>query len=137
MKDQQEEPAKKNTPAFSLGKVSPPVKPEATMESRMHLLEKRLEEQMKILNKVVFRMEEMHRYIIMRRIWGFLKFVLFIGPLILAIMYLPPLLNNALAPYKELLGYGTIEENTSKKIQSSNVDLNKMDVGDILKLLKE
>ena len=49
------------------------------------------------------RIEKINRYIRWQRVFGALKFLLIVVPLLISLIYLPALLRNAFAPYQELL----------------------------------
>lgn len=54
-------------------------------------------------------LEKIRRWIMWQKIFSVLKVLIIVIPIIFAILYLPPLLGNALSPYMELL-------NDSKKV---------------------
>jgi len=64
--------------------------------------------------------KKINHYVVWERIFGVVKILIFVIPLVLSLIYLPTILKNAFAPYKELLG-------TSSDINSSllNVDIGK------------
>lgn len=74
------------------------------VSARIGALEKKLDEQMKAIHHLDTHMEELHRYLVWRRVWGIAKIFLIFAPIFLAIVYLPPLMETVLRPYKELLG---------------------------------
>ena len=64
------------------------------------LLKKNLE-----LNEEMYKMiKSIKRYVITQRIFGILKLLIIVVPIILGLIYLPPLIKSAIAPYQELLG---------------------------------
>ncbi|SRR6056297_302084 len=69
------------------------------------------------------------RYVIIQQIFGVIKIIIIVIPLILGIIYLPPLLKDAFQEYRDLLGLtnsaSQIEENLSEK------DLKNLDKEDI------
>lgn len=67
-------------------------------------LEKELEEQREILLKIYAETQKTKRYIIVGRVINFIYLLLIVVPLIFAAIYLPPLIQNYLGPYQELLG---------------------------------
>lgn len=83
--------------------------PEQSKEMSVSVVERlaKLEDQLSgmqtMVQKLYERSEEVHRHIMLQRVWGFLKFLIIVVPLILAAVYLPPLIQNAFAPYQELL----------------------------------
>src|SRR3989344_3649704 len=48
-------------------------------------------------------LEKINRWIFWQKIFGVLKILIFVIPLILAIIYLPPLIQTVISPYMELL----------------------------------
>jgi len=77
-----------------------------------------LEKNISLSEDVLFLSKKINRYVIWERIFGVVKVLIFVIPLILSIIYLPTILKNAFAPYKELLG-------ESKELNSNllNVDI--------------
>ena len=78
------------------------------VERRLSVLEERLADVSKEFSYIRDRLEEMHRFIVWRRIMGFVRFLLIVAPLILAAVYLPPLISQWLAPYQDLLKGGNV-----------------------------
>ena len=102
---------------------------EKSQNKKSEIIELR-EEMKELMNKNISLSEDLlvltkkiNNFVIWQRIFGVVKIVIFVIPLVLGLMYLPGLLNNAFAPYKELLG-------TTENINSSILDL---DVGKYLK----
>lgn len=89
-------------------------------------LKKMLEEQKEILLAIYEQVRKTRRYILVGRVISFIYLIMIIAPIILAAIYLPPLLKNAIEPYKELLG-------TQNEIQTN---LNPGTMSDILKQIK-
>ncbi len=67
-------------------------------------IEKKLDEQEVLLQAIYKNSEKVRKYILWGRIMSTVYLVLIFAPLILAIIYLPPLIRNAIGPYQELLG---------------------------------
>lgn len=63
-----------------------------------------IEEQGKQLAEVQALVQKVYNYVWWQRVWGVAKVIILVVPLILGILYLPPLLENAFTPYRELLG---------------------------------
>ena len=59
-------------------------------------LKSMMEENLRISKKI-------HRYIVWQRTFGIIKLLLIVVPIILGIIYLPPILQNLFSPYQELL----------------------------------
>ncbi len=60
--------------------------------------------QEELLWKIYENTEKTRRYVFWGRIMSLIYLLLIVVPLILAFIYLPPLLKNTLAPYQEFLG---------------------------------
>jgi len=86
-----------------------------------------------MIRKIYENSEKTRKYILFGRIISFIYLILIIAPLIFAIIYLPPLMGNAIQPYRELL-------QTKKQVQSSANSVkdatNSLNLEDILKSLK-
>jgi hypothetical protein len=68
------------------------------------------------LNKEMYEMlEKVKKYMMWQRAFSFLKILIIVIPIILGIIYLPPILSEVFEQYKSILGVGT-----------SNVDVNKL-----------
>ncbi|MBU4360600.1 hypothetical protein KKA66_01990 [Patescibacteria group bacterium] len=82
--------------------------------------------QEELLRKIYENTEKTRKYLMWNRIFSIIKIAVIVIPLILAIMYLPPLLENVFAPYKELL-------NTTQ--EGKNM-LESLDINSLLKMYK-
>jgi len=91
----------------------------AMREEMKELLDKNisLSEDLLVLTKKI------NHYVVWERIFGVLKIFIFVIPLILSMIYLPTILKNAFAPYKELLG----------ESKDFNSNLLNIDIGEYLK----
>ena len=67
-------------------------------------LGKELQEQKEILLKIYEQMCKTKRYIMIGRIISLVYLLLIVVPIILAVIYLPPLINNMVEPYQQLMG---------------------------------
>lgn len=82
-----------------------------------------------LLLKIYENTEKTRKYIMWGRVMAFIYLLLIIVPLILAVIYLPPLLSNVIEPYKELLGddpKATKLLEQIDKLQNSGLDLNNL-----------
>ena len=71
-------------------------------------IEKKLNEQEILLQAIYKNSEKVRKYIMWGRVMSAIYIVLIFAPLIVAAIYLPPLIKNAIGPYQELLGgFGT------------------------------
>ena len=64
------------------------------------LLEKNLE----LSEKIYKNSKYIKKFVITSQILGFLKLLLIVVPIVLGVIYLPPLLKNVYSQYQELLG---------------------------------
>lgn len=78
---------------------------EPTNQELKELLEKNLEKNQEILLKI----NKFNNYIIWQRVWLVVKLFLIMVPVIISVIYLPPLLKNAFSSYQELLDIPTIK----------------------------
>ena len=62
-----------------------------------------LEKNLKLNEEILERLKKVHHFVMWQRVMGFVKILLIVVPIVLGIIYLPAILENALAPYKELL----------------------------------
>ena len=80
-------------------------------------LESLLQENLRLTREIRELAEKTRRYLLFSQIFSVVKIILIIGPLILALIYLPPLLKAAVKSYGEILGGGTGDT----LINSSNI----------------
>ena len=111
-----------STTSEAVDSVEKPTTPR-TLENIRELLEKNL----KLSEETLERTKYIKRFVIFSQIFGALKILLIVVPLVLGILYLPPLfrqamplLNETLGTYQELLG-------TKKKLDSGIKLLIKLD----------
>ena len=83
-----------------------------------------IKEQNKLLVEIYQQTEKTRKYILTGRIISLVYVILIIAPIILAIIYLPPLLEQAFEPYKTLLN------------PADNIDLRNIDAGTVNNILK-
>ena len=85
-------------------------------EEIKQLLEQNLE-----YNKAIYEVsKKTKRYMLIAQIMGFLRILLIVVPIILAIIYLPPLLKAWMAPYQELMGNSSGIFEQLKDMQGTN-----------------
>jgi len=99
------------------------------MQEIKNLLEKNFE-----LTKEIHEMtKKMSRYLFWQQIFSVLKLLIIIVPIVVGIIYLPPLLKNLMSQYQELLGIGNLNENAGNLLEGGVGDL---DLSEIKKMLK-
>jgi len=96
-------------------------------------IKKILEENLKLTQEIHQMTKEIKNYINFQKVMSLIYILLIVVPIILGIIYLPPLLSNLLEQYRGLLGgadaSGVIENPLSGLLQGSpaGLDLNKVD----------
>jgi len=71
-----------------------------------------MEENLRLTKEIYAMSKYMKRFVIWNQIFGVIKILLIAIPLILGIMYLPPLLNQVMSQYQDLLGMTQKAENS-------------------------
>lgn len=82
-----------------------------------------------LLWKIYENTEKTRKYILWGKVMSLIYIILIIVPLILAVIYLPPMLESVIQPYKELLGddpKATQLLEQINKLQNSGLDLNQL-----------
>ncbi|MDP2709166.1 MAG: hypothetical protein Q8O93_03910 [bacterium] len=103
-------------------------------------IKKLLEQNLKLTEEIYAMTKKMKSYLAFQRLVSLFYLVLIIAPIILSIIYLPPLLNNLFSQYKDALG---IEGGPSGTIQgllnggAGNLDLNNLDVNNLPPQVKQ
>lgn len=87
------------------------------------LLKKNLE----LTEEINKKIERINRFVAWQKIFGLLKILIFVVPIVLGIIYLPPLLKDVIGQYQELLGVGN---------QVNAIDLNNISPDMIKSFLK-
>lgn len=91
---------------------------------------KKLLEENLALNEEIYKMvKKINRFVVWQRIFGFLKILIIVVPIVLGILYLPPVLKELLAQYQSILGMG-------QDLNPQNIDLNSLSP-DLLKFIKK
>ena len=80
-----------------------------------------LEKNLVMTEEVLETVKKVRRYIVMTQIMGVIKFIIILAPIVFAIIYLPPLLQDMFSQYKEIIGGG--------------MNLNQIDVNSLNELL--
>ena len=76
-------------------------------KSSSDTIERLVRENLTLTKEIIEHTRKTRRYILYGHIFNVVKIVLIVGPIILAILYLPPLLEQVFGTYSELLGGGT------------------------------
>ena len=67
-------------------------------------IKKILEENLKLTQEIYEMTKKIKSFITFQKVMSFVYFFLIVGPLVLGIIFLPPLLKNVFSQYSELLG---------------------------------
>ena len=81
------------------------------LKSEISELKELAEKNIKLSEEVLALSKKINGFVIWQRIFGIIKILIIIVPIILGIMYLPSLLSDVLDTYKELLGLGDAVNN--------------------------
>jgi len=91
-------------------------------------IKKLLEENLKLIQETHQMVKSIKKYIFMQSVWGFLKILIIVVPIILGFIYLSPLLKDAFKQYQNILGLqGAInldslgDENLSNMLKNGSV----------------
>lgn len=80
-----------------------------------------------LLQKIYENTERTRKYILWGRIMSFIYLVLILVPIILAVIYLPPVINQALDSYQGLLKVsGQTNTDVINTLKESGFDLNQL-----------
>ncbi len=82
-----------------------------SLKNEVKELKELAEKNIKLSEEVLELSKKINGFVIWQRIFGVIKILIIIVPIILGIMYLPSLLGGVLDTYKELLGLGDVVNN--------------------------
>ncbi|MFH1255273.1 MAG: hypothetical protein V1667_02285 [bacterium] len=86
-------------------------------------IKKMLEQNLKLSSEIYKQTKYIKNYVFWAQIAGVVKILLIVVPLVIGIIYLPPLLKGAFDQYKDLLG---IQPEAAAGIDLKNFDMNKI-----------
>ena len=69
-------------------------------------IKKLLEKNLELTEEIYKKTKYIKRHVIIQQVFGVLKVLIIIVPIVLGIIYLPPLLKNVYSQYQELLDVG-------------------------------
>jgi hypothetical protein len=75
-----------------------------SQETNSKKLQTLLEQNLARITELERQVEKIHTYIKWQRVFLVFKILIIVVPLVLGIIYLPPILQKMFAPYQELLG---------------------------------
>lgn len=67
-------------------------------------LEDLIKQNLELTKELQQQLHSVRRYLFWQRLTSIFYLIIIIGPIIIGLIYLPPLLKNAVAPYQALLG---------------------------------
>lgn len=73
-------------------------------ENKKMTVEEMTSENLKLAQEMHVMMQKIRRYMLIRAVVGVIYLILLVAPVILAIIYLPPLVRPAIEQYESLLG---------------------------------
>jgi len=79
------------------------------MEVSSQELKELLEKNLKSNQEILLGMKKINNYITWQKIWLVVKLFLIVIPIIISLIYLPPLLKGAFSSYQELLNIPSIK----------------------------
>lgn len=105
--------------------ASPPKKENVNLENEVALIRKEVEQNRELLISIHEKTEQARHYIKIGRIISFIYLTIIVVPIVLAFIYLPPFLRDAVKGYKELI------------VPTESIDnLDKIDIHNLLKGLQ-
>lgn len=92
-------------------------------------------ENMKLTKDLAFSIKKIRRYMFWLQLTSWLKFVLIAVPLVLAAVYLQPMLKNIMQTYNQVLELGDTVSSVKSGVDGANIEnlLNSPQVQEILK----
>ena len=96
-------------------------------------------ENMKLTKDLAFSIKKIRRYMFWLQLTSWLKFVLIAVPLVLAAVYLQPMVNNIVRMYSQVLELGDTVSSVKNGADSANIEnlLNSPQVQEILNKIKK
>ena len=88
------------------------------LKNEVKELKELAEKNIKLSEEVLELSKKINGFVIWQRIFGVIKILIIIVPIVLGIIYLPPLLSGVLDTYKELLGLGDAVNNSSLNLDN-------------------
>lgn len=102
-------------------------------EKIIELLKKNLE-----LNKEIYKMVKgIRHYVFWQRVWGALKLILILTPIILGAIYLPKFLSELNEKYSSLLNIANNPIENLINSSTNGIDLNSIDINSLSPELKK
>lgn len=90
-------------------------------------LKQLLKENLAATEEVKEMVKGIKRYVIFQRVWGWFKILFILVPIVLSIIYLPPLLKDAVSQYQSLLGLDETSSQLEQLLHGGNIDADDLD----------
>jgi hypothetical protein len=97
-------------------------------------IEKLMEENLRLTEEIYKMTKKINRFVLWSRIFGFLKVLIIVAPIVLGIIYFKPILDmldKAFAPYKELLNIGSGAGASTDNQGGDGIDLGGIDINQL------
>jgi len=85
-----------------------------------------LKENLKLNQEIHKMVKGIKSFLFWQRIWGVIKILIIIVPIIVGIIYLPPLLKQVMGQYQSLLGIGQSDLNLENLLGGEGLDVNSL-----------
>ena len=89
-------------------------------------IKKLLKENLKLNQEIYKMVKGIKSFVFWQRIWGVVKILVIVGPIIVGIIYLPPLFKQVLGQYQSLLGVGQNDLNLENLLNDDGLDVNSL-----------
>ena len=83
-------------------------------------LENLIKENLILTKNLNAKVEKINRYIFWHKTWGFIKILIIVIPIVLGIIYLPPIFKKVFAPYQNFFNTSPSSEKNSEIIDLLN-----------------
>jgi hypothetical protein len=103
-------------------------------------IKKLLEKNLRLTEEIYFMTKKIRGHLFFQRLVSIFYLIIIIAPIILGLIYLPPLLSGFYDQYKDLLGVQAGINNPIENLlkgQTGNLNLNNLDAATIKGLLKK
>jgi len=85
---------------------------EVKKETKIEDLKKLMDKNLKLAKENQEMLKKVRKYLLISRVWGLIKILIIVTPIILGILYLPPLVDDFFKEFKESLGLNEVDQVT-------------------------
>lgn len=89
-------------------------------------IKKLLTENLKLNQEIHKMVKGIKSFLFWQRIWGVIKILIIIVPIVISIIYLPPLFKQIMGQYQSLLGVGQSDLNLESLLGDGGLDVNSL-----------